>query len=196
MNNGKDLLIGALISVLLHGGVGCGIAYVGTLRSNDVVPAMQQGKSSLSVTLLPSNLMLKTDQHDSELAIILTQPDSDIVKDVEPPRDVAESTATEKDADMLTKGVTGQTRVVSGVRIRYPYGARSRGEEGKVIVSVKVDVSGRVRSLAIVESSGYLALDRQAVQALRKARYYAAVDSVGKPRAGEVTVPIVFRLED
>jgi protein TonB len=141
--------------------------------------------------------MLKTDQHDSELAIILAQPDSDIAEDVEPPENAAECNATDNDANMLSKGVEeGPARRAPGTRIRYPLGSRLRKEEGKVVVRVKVDASGRARSLAIVESSGHTALDQQALKDLRRARYYSARDGAGEPCAGELTIPVIFRLRD
>lgn len=195
-NRWKDLATGALISVLIHGGAGYGIVRTGILQAGELTPAMQQGRSGLAITLLPSHLMLKTDQHDSELAIVLTQPDAEVIKNVEQPKDEPESPPTSQDADTLTKGVESVPKHASNLRIRYPLGSKIRGEEGKVVVRVTVDASGRVRSLTITESSGYPALDRQALKDLRRARYYPATDGDGRPRAGEVTVPVIFRLKD
>ncbi len=196
MRHTRDLLIGALISVLLHVGVGLSIAYTGILAPGALSPAMQKGKSGLAVTLLPSHLMLRTDQQDSELAIILTQPDSEIVKDRDPPEDTPEPSTTEQDADTLTKGVESAPRQASNFRIRYPLGPRLRKEEGTVVVRVTVDAAGRARSLAIVESSGYTGLDQQALKDLRRARYYPARDSDGSPCAGELIQPVEFKLTD
>ena len=196
MSNWKDLFIGAFISVLLHAGAGYGMVCIGILQPDELAPAMRQGESGLTITLLPSHLMLKTDQQDSELATVLTQPDSEIVHNANVPKDPDEPPTPPQDADTLTKGVESDPRHASDLRIRYPLGSKMREEEGKVVVRVTIDASGRVRSLAVVESSGFAALDRQALKDLRRARYYPAQNSDGKPCAGEIAVPVVFRLKD
>jgi len=53
----------------------------------------------------------------------------------------------------------------------YPEIARKLGIEGKVLLSVDVDSSGRVKTIGVRESSGYLILDQAAISAVTKWRY-------------------------
>ena len=46
----------------------------------------------------------------------------------------------------------------------YPYGAKRRGEEGTVVVEVRIGPDGRVRDASVAESSGSRRLDQAAVQ--------------------------------
>lgn len=76
----------------------------------------------------------------------------------------------------------------------YPASSRRRGEEGVVILRVRVSASGRAHQIEVAESSGYARLDRAAETAVSRWRFEPA-------RAGDsaidswVRVPIAFRLE-
>ncbi|MBZ6379144.1 MULTISPECIES: energy transducer TonB [Pacificimonas] len=57
----------------------------------------------------------------------------------------------------------------------YPYGAKRRGEEGTVVVEVRIGPDGRVRDASVAESSGSRRLDQAAVeQAERRWRFVPA----------------------
>ena len=68
----------------------------------------------------------------------------------------------------------------------YPYEARLRKQEGRVVYLVKVSRSGKVESIDLLHSSRHPLLDRAALEALRKAVFIPArrgvepVDSVKK----------------
>ncbi len=73
--------------------------------------------------------------------------------------------------------------------IAYPPTARRMGWEGKVVVGFHLLPDGSVRDVRIVESSGYSALDRGAIVAVRTASPF--------PRTGveaEIITPVVYRL--
>jgi len=75
----------------------------------------------------------------------------------------------------------------------YPALARRRGQEGLVLLTVKVTAEGRTASVALKESSGYSLLDDAALQAVRHWRFeparigLSAVDT-------EIEVPVRFKL--
>jgi protein TonB len=77
----------------------------------------------------------------------------------------------------------------------YPQVSRRRGEEGLVVLRVRVLGDGRAGELEVAESSGHRRLDNAALETVRKWRFIPA-------RRGEATmaswlrVPIAFRLED
>lgn len=83
--------------------------------------------------------------------------------------------------------------VLSNPRPHYPRIARSRGQEGRVLIRVSVRGDGRVGSAKVAKSSGHGVLDRAALKAVKRWRFKPALRA-GKPVAATLTVPVVFRL--
>jgi protein TonB len=77
----------------------------------------------------------------------------------------------------------------------YPWLSRQRGEQGRVVLRVGVDASGKPVDVTIIRSSGHGRLDRAAAEALRQWRFTPARRS-GRDVAGSVEVPVTFRLSD
>jgi len=73
----------------------------------------------------------------------------------------------------------------------YPRASLRRGEQGEVLLLVKVDAAGRVDDVEILSSSQHRRLDRAAVSAVRRWRFEPAVRG-GQAVAGELRVPISF----
>ncbi|MBU4429904.1 MAG: TonB family protein [Verrucomicrobia bacterium] len=74
----------------------------------------------------------------------------------------------------LNPGVPNAPRLDSYIRPIYPPGARLRGEEGAVTVSALVTPSGKARTVEVVRSSGFPALDQSALNAVLRARFIPA----------------------
>jgi len=74
-------------------------------------------------------------------------------------------------------------------KISYPRIARKMGWEGKVIVSFMVGKDGRVQDVHIVESSGFTALDKNAIDTIKKAAPFPC-----PPVRAELVVPVIYRL--
>ena len=74
--------------------------------------------------------------------------------------------------------------------IVYPAVARRMGWEGKVVISFLVLSDGSVRDVRVVQGSGHPALDRGAVEAVRKAAPFPR-----PPAEAEIITPVVYRLE-
>lgn len=79
-------------------------------------------------------------------------------------------------------------------RPNYPEASRRRGEQGVVRVELRVDPNGRVVDVRVLESSGFSALDAEAVQTVRDWRFRPA-QRAGVPVAGSITTAVHFRLE-
>jgi TonB family protein len=77
---------------------------------------------------------------------------------------------------------------------KYPERARRRGWEGRVVLRVRVAITGRALSVEVKKSSGYRLLDRVAEEAVRKWRFSSG-RLAGVPVVGSVDVPIFFRLK-
>jgi protein TonB len=75
----------------------------------------------------------------------------------------------------------------------YPLGARLRGEEGTVRLTVRIGIDGRLEDLEINESSGFTAIDRAAERAVRRTRFAPATRN-NPPVPSELTITIHFSL--
>ena len=75
----------------------------------------------------------------------------------------------------------------------YPEAARLVGIEGRVVLRLQVDATGRVVSVEIVRGSGYPILDAAAVTQVRRWQGRPAV-RFGRPEASVVQLPVDFRL--
>lgn len=73
--------------------------------------------------------------------------------------------------------------------IAYPAAARRMGWEGKVVVAFHLLPDGSVRDVRVVQGSGYVALDRGAIDAVRTASPFPR-----SPVEAEVITPVVYRL--
>lgn len=76
----------------------------------------------------------------------------------------------------------------------YPKGARQRGEQGEVLLEIRVDAAGIVASVNIISSCGFSELDEAAVRAVRTARFTPA-KSGGSPVASTARLKLYFRLK-
>lgn len=76
---------------------------------------------------------------------------------------------------------------------RYPESSRLAGEQGVVLVRVDVATSGNVNRVLLARSSGYPALDRAAVEAVKGWKFHPA-SAGGIAMTSEVTVPVRFEL--
>jgi protein TonB len=81
-----------------------------------------------------------------------------------------------------------QSDVVKQVKPVYPLASRRRGEEGTVLFEVKVNPSGAVEEVRIVESSGYPLLDQAAARALKEWRFRECSGPI-------FLVPVQFQLQ-
>ena len=80
-------------------------------------------------------------------------------------------------------------------RPKYPYSARKRGHEGRVVLHVQVSANGEPLDVSVVHSTGYRALDAAARSAVLHWKFEAA-RRAGVRIAGTVVTPIVFKLEN
>lgn len=92
-------------------------------------------------------------------------------------------------ADAVPAGF-GRIRDAIQRGIVYPAAARRMGWEGTVVVSFRLLADGSVRNVRIAESSGYPALDRGAVDAVRNASPFPR-----PPAEAEIVTPVVYRLQ-
>lgn len=78
---------------------------------------------------------------------------------------------------------------------RYPPLARRLGEQGRILLRVKVDADGNPGTVEVIESSGSPRLDTAAQQTVTNWRFTPAMRGT-TPIDSWVQVPIVFKLEN
>lgn len=76
----------------------------------------------------------------------------------------------------------------------YPKIAQMRGQQGDVLLDLKLDGSGNVLSAKVKESSGFDSLDKQALEMVRKASPFPAPPEALRNRNFNITVPVSFKL--
>jgi protein TonB len=77
----------------------------------------------------------------------------------------------------------------------YPAQAQRRNLEGVVVVAIEVSEAGEPLSTTIKQSSGFMVLDKAALQAVRVWRFAPATRG-GRAVSAQVDVPIRFSLND
>lgn len=81
------------------------------------------------------------------------------------------------------------------IRPSYPDGARQRGEQGEVVLEIRVGADGSVEDVNVVSTSGFGELDAAAVRAVRAARFTPA-KSGGESVASSARLSLTFRLRN
>ncbi|OPY90079.1 MAG: Gram-negative bacterial tonB protein [Syntrophus sp. PtaU1.Bin208] len=74
--------------------------------------------------------------------------------------------------------------------LNYPPMARKNGWQGKVRVSFIIREDGRVEGIRIIESSGYLVLDRNVVETVREVQPFPK-----PPVRAELVIPVTYALK-
>jgi TonB family protein len=108
------------------------------------------------------------------------------------------STNTEQSTqqnDMPATPARLDTRYLSNPPPEYPEVARELGQEGTVLLQVKVSASGLVLQVSVHRSSGHSTLDTAAINAVRRWKFVPA--NVGNlAQEDDVIIPVSFSLED
>ena len=121
-------------------------------------------------------------------------------------RQVAPVTEPPAGADTAQRAPTGTARVAELTLPRfdaaylrnpapvYPLLARRLGEQGQVVLRVRVSQAGAAEEIEIASASGFARLDQAAVEAVRRWRFVPARRGM-QGTAAWVLVPIAFKLE-
>ena len=77
---------------------------------------------------------------------------------------------------------------------KYPYAARRRGMEGRVVIEAVVDRGGTVATAVVAVSSGHRLLDRAALSAIKRWIFHPARRR-GQAVGATIAIPITFALK-
>ena len=130
----------------------------------------------------------------------LVAPEDSMPPRPEPEREVMETPpvsesaapAVEHPAPKQAK-VDAPPRPQKAIRPDYPKGARQRGEQGDVVLEIRVGADGLVDCVGVVTSSGHPELDEAAVRAAKAARFSPA-RAGREPVASTARLTLTFRL--
>jgi len=109
-----------------------------------------------------------------------------------PPQTATAAPAARLSPLVITSGARHDPRLPS-----YPTDARTRGEQGDVLVEIALDPGGALRSARVKQSSGHTSLDAAALQSARGLRFRPPRPPPGIVLRHDilVEVPFSFRLE-
>jgi protein TonB len=86
------------------------------------------------------------------------------------------------------------SRLAALIDACYPFAARRRGEEGRVVVEVSIDAAGRVAAWNVVQGSGFRRLDGAVDCVLRRLEFLPGSRD-GRAVPSSVLLPVQFRLD-
>lgn len=79
-------------------------------------------------------------------------------------------------------------------RFVYPYRARQRGWQGRVLVRIEVNQDGSLERIEVAESSGYDLLDRNAVETFRRIGQLKPALRTRLSENSQYAIPVIYRL--
>ena len=157
------------------------------------VPPQQQPPES------PASVVQETKTPPREVAKTETKPTTEAKKT--PDRQIAQVVVDSPNkvnlvaaAPTVVGAIDEMPRSLPNNRIPlYPLEALRAGYEGKVVLRVKIDATGRADKIAVEKSSGLTSFDNSAIEAVRDWKFSPAKRG-GTAVAHEVLVPVRFRI--
>lgn len=179
MNKSSDLVISFFAAIFLHVGVAASFGVFSQMQGEELIPIFETGVSSVEISFFTPPSPPKPEEEETDFDPV-AEPEK-LIEEEAPPV-------------IKDDGVQMDGQMTSSIRPKYPMGARIRGEEGIVGVSVTTDGSGRVTEAVIVETSHFSSLDLAALNSIKRAVFKSSV--TGKPTAGTTVIRIKFDLID
>lgn len=165
-------------------------------------PDVQPEQVEFSPPTQPELPKLQIDMPEIELGRIeVSQPEEPQQMQTSPKRQPeskpaalpAQPEPSAQDTKFALSEVDSHPRLVRKVNPTYPFQAKRRGVEGKVIVRFLVDNQGRVSEFSVVQAEPEGVFEESALRAVRKWRFEPG-EKDGKPVDTWVQVPIRFEL--
>ena len=127
---------------------------------------------------------------------VSAEPDTQTAQSVQAPAQMAtispapSSAPTKRDYGWLSEEILRRVEELK----RYPASARIDRAEGKVVVKAVINEDGNIGEVEIFQSSGYLTLDKAAVETMRQAAPFHLPHPLGQPRM-TIKIPMSYRLD-
>ena len=124
----------------------------------------------------------------------LDVPPEEKPKEVEKPRETPPPAPPAPAVAPKQAKVDAPPKPRKAIRPEYPKGPRQRGEQGDVVLEIRVTESGNVDRVEVVSSCGFPELDEAAVRAAKAARFTPA-KSGSRSVASTARLTLTFRLK-
>ena len=185
--------IGLLLSIVIH---------VAMLNNRSFYtpprPQMATGRTVVQLTLLPTSAgaanppaTINTPAHEGRSPQPKTMPvEAEIGQEPVIRKSIEQEASLEEE-----KGVVSSAVATGTFHPAYPRISKRRGEEGTVILSVRVLANGSVGKAEILQSSGFRRLDDTAMQGALQTTFTPAV-RMGRPVESTTRLSYTFRLTD
>jgi len=85
-------------------------------------------------------------------------------------------------------------RIAAAINACYPSASRRLSEEGRVMLTITIDATGKAGAMSVSQSSGFERLDGAAECVIRRLPFDPGKRD-GQPVEAQATLPIVFKLE-
>ena len=217
MRHALDYFFALFITVMLHGGLALGLekaigrgregpGQVIQEKRTNLTVYLVESESSRTPVLEPEAIERKDEPVPPNRVILEKQADS---TDQEMAPDKQDSGAVNTAETNAPAGISAdfnpglisfsesfsEPQLLIPLRPAYPYGARLRGEKGEAFIRAWIKPDGELDRAELVNSSGFPALDRAAIEAVKAARFSAARRG-GEPVYGELTIKVRFRFSN
>jgi protein TonB len=136
---------------------------------------------------IEEDVILPSAPHPKEIKKETFKPET-VPESIESELPAVPDVPSAKDTGVFSELDLGKTVL----RPRYPLVSRLRGEEGDVLVRVEIDKEGGVKKAEILKSSGFSNLDREALNSLKKAKFFTVDGRIAS--GGEAKISFKFRL--
>ncbi|WP_020167645.1 MULTISPECIES: energy transducer TonB [Methylotenera] len=157
-----------------------------TVEAPSPVTEVEQAAPPVEMQPAPTVIAVQPKTDTAPVAVVVAPPAPEVAK--APERSPAEvDNALGEYGNLLGRAIAKHKQ--------YPRIAQTRGWEGEVLLDLKLDGNGKVLSVSIKQGSGYDALDKQALEMVRKASPFPAPPETLRNRTFNITVPVSFKLE-
>ena len=194
-----DLMISSILALSIHACIFCGNGFF----YSEPLIILKKGKSSIKMTFAASRPAMASEVvQEPHLLEIPEEKKTEVKSPVseekkEEKKENSRINSQEIAADLKEKGVITDTEpeIVGLYKPEYPEYCRKRGQEGVVVLTVRISADATGNSIKILKSSGYLRLDNAAVEALKKAKFVPA-RRMGAAVTTTERIAFRFRLEN
>lgn len=119
-------------------------------------------------------------------------------KEIAKKKVMAEKEKAQKEIDMKTiiSEASYEDSSLNNQSPRYPIIARKEGEEGEVVLLVKVSAAGMPIDIVIYKSSGFERLDNASMYAVKNWKFVPAKNKLQMPVESVIKIPFIFNLQN
>lgn len=158
------------------------------------ISSLNSSQTTATSTSISKSIATQVEAQSTPLVSVSQQNDSPTLRSNKSSTNIPSTNKqTNKSQDALTLPIT-HAKHLHNPPPPYPKQSRRRGEQGKVVIAVEIDIGGKSSQAVVHQSSGYHRLDRAALETVLKWRFVPGKKGT-KSQKMWVNIPINFVLE-